>query len=109
MNPNEEDEIKFPIDFSECPMCGSPKKIADSLMQAEVAKGRAPENMKTAIVAYQTAIGDPAKALFAIPVVTILVDVCADCGILYCVHAELGNVPVAKQPFSNIGGNFLHG
>lgn len=78
----------FPIDFNECPNCGSTERLIGSIMKQQVKEGKARPGMLGATIIYQLPVFDPVRQPFSYPVVTAVVDVCAQCGTLYCVHAE---------------------
>ena len=87
--------IEFPKTFDKCPNCGSEVRIAETVTNQEIAKGKVKPGKKTPFVMARTAIFDKdvvdifgwrkkAVVLFG------FFDVCADCGTFYCIHADEG-------------------
>ena len=99
-------ELKFPLDFAKCPNCGSTQRLADSVMKAEVARGR-PLGKSIAVAAvFQAAIGTPTLIGQQIPMLSVFADFCVNCGALYCVHAEVQMATATRQqPGVQFGGN----
>lgn len=92
-------EIKFPIDFTNCPNCGSERRIAESVTNEEIAKGSLKLGQKTPFIVSRAVIFDPTVKLFGKKALVLLgiFDVCADCGTVYCIHAEKGTGTVEPQ------------
>lgn len=105
----EQDEIQFPVSFNSCPNCGSTRRLVGDLLAKEAEKGRVPPGTKGCVLQQQTLIGDPATAMFGIPVVRTFFDVCADCGTVYCIEAHLGKAVQSATPNIPGGGHGLLG
>ena len=82
--------LNFPLDFPQCPNCGSKRRVADEVMKELKAAGRAKQEDSSAIVIWQTIVANPHFALFSVPVIISLIDICADCGTVRCFHVEKG-------------------
>ena len=82
------EELHFPIDFDKCPVCGSTRRVAEEIMKEEIEKGKIGEGIKAAVTIFQAIITDPRKLQLSVPVLITAIDVCADCGTVYCIHAE---------------------
>lgn len=93
------EELKFPLNYTKCPVCGSTKRVAETLVKQEQEKGKIRPGVNTFLFMQQTLVMDPSKILVSVPVLLTFYDVCLDCGTVYCVHAELGQgTPQMKQP-----------
>jgi len=84
-------ELEFPLVFDQCPNCGSERRIVEILLEKEREQGRINKDAKATVMIQNTAIVDPTRAGMAltIPVLLTFYDICADCGTLYCVLAQL--------------------
>lgn len=95
--------MEYPKKFPACPVCGSINKIVEQEVLSELAKGNVKSVEKIGVISFNTTIFDPsAVKIFApveFPVITTRFDVCADCGILYCVEVErtMGKATPEKQ------------
>lgn len=93
--------LKFPLVFSKCPACGSERRVAEMVGDEEVEKKKVSPQIQMAMISNNVAIADPARAMLSAPVLTVLYDVCADCGTLYAKYVgrkdmslqDLGNGP----------------
>ena len=92
------EELKFPVDFTSCPNCGSTRRIAEEVMNREKEKGKIGQEAKTFAFMQQSLIADPRKPFIAAPILLTMYDICADCGTVYCVHAELGTATPKMKP-----------
>lgn len=102
------EELQFPLNFDHCPNCGSTKRLAETVAKQEKEKGKISEDTHVVMVSYQTLVADPRKMILTVPIISTFVDICADCGTLYCVHAELGmaspSMPYPKSGVPPFGG-----
>jgi len=92
------EEVKFPIDFDSCPNCGSTRKLAEEVMRKEKDKGKVGEEAKPFAFFGQSLMADPRRPFISAPILLTFYDVCADCGTVYCVHAELGTATPQMKP-----------
>ncbi len=98
------EELKFPLKFTKCPICGSTRRLAEELVKQEKEKGKIGLDANAFLFQQQTLIMDPRKVILSFPVCITFYDACLDCGTTYCVHAELmQGAPQMKQP--PLGGN----
>ena len=96
-------EPVFPKVFSQCPNCGSEHKIGQMIANGLIEEGRATPKMKGWLFGHNSVI-QPDKPHFSAPVVKWLIDICFDCGTLYCVQVDVGTaMPEQKQ-----GGPDMH-
>lgn len=96
--PDEQKELKFPLDFNECPLCGSIRKVAETILNQEKEAKRIGANARAAIHVAKSMIADPRMIGLKAPVIISFLDICADCGAVYCVHAELGTATTTTLP-----------
>lgn len=97
-------ELKFPLDFTKCPVCGSTERLAETLVKQEQENSKIGKDAKPFLFQEQTLIMDPRKVVLSFPVALSFYDVCLNCGTVYCVHAELARgTPQMKQ--APPGGN----
>jgi len=93
-------------EFDKCPACGSTRRWADEVAKEQIEKGVMDAGLKYGIYQVGGPILDPRrtnKMLVGskVPVILALLDVCLDCGALYAVRLERGEVPlraVVAQP-----------
>ena len=92
------DEIKFPLNFNSCPNCGSTRRLADIVLNQEKEKGKVGKEAKASIQVFHAVIADPRMVTFEAPAIMAFMDICADCGTMYCVHAQLGKATRQVTP-----------
>jgi hypothetical protein len=84
--------MEYPKKFDICPNCGSMNRVIESEVKQEESKGNLRVGTKAACIIVNTPIFDPTKtdiiAPRKIPVITALIDICSDCGTLYCVEVN---------------------
>jgi len=84
--------MDYPKKFDVCPHCGSMNRIIEQESKQELAKGNIRIAEKVGVLTLQTTIFDPGKTgLIApkkFPVIVSRMDVCADCGAVYCVEVD---------------------
>lgn len=94
-------------EFDSCPHCGSTRRLAGEVAQEQVEKGQMDKGLKYGLHQLGGPILDPRKVNqmlvgTKVPTVSALLDVCLDCGTIYAVRLEKGEVPlkavVAKPP-----------
>jgi len=96
-------ELRFPIEFTECPTCGSKRRIAEMVTKEEIEKGNLKPGQRTPIIASRCLIFDPTSLQILVPkkevlMLSVFLDACADCGTLYCIHIEKGVGVIGTQP-----------
>jgi len=81
------DKLKFPMDFTKCPACGSEKKIIETALNEELIK---PTSQKTALHVFAVALIDQLSVLtrVTVPILMILTDACAECGTIYVTRID---------------------
>jgi predicted ATP-dependent serine protease len=86
--------MEYPKKFDVCPNCGSMNRVIEQEAMAEAVKGNTKTMEKVGVISFQTTIFDPKTASIIapkeFPVIITRFDVCADCGILYCVELDKG-------------------
>jgi len=100
------DKQQIIAEFDKCPNCGSTKRLAGSVAEEQKEKGLMGEGLKFGLYQMAGPILDPRKVNqmlvgTMIPTISALVDACLDCGIIYAVRLERGEVPltaVVAQP-----------
>lgn len=104
MSENEAEkkpELKFPLKFDVCPNCGSPERIAGTILEEERDKGRViTKGLLGSVAVLTTAIFDPMFPALQAPVTRAYIDICSKCGTLYCYYAEKQTM----RPETNIPG-----
>jgi len=93
--------LTFPIEFDKCPNCGSEKKVAQSIIDSLIEDGMAGEGLKGFAIMNTTVQGDQKRPQLVPTVLECLLDVCTECGTVYCVRAMSGKAkmgPPPKQP-----------
>jgi hypothetical protein len=93
-------------EFDKCPVCGSTRRWADEVAKEQIEKGVMDKGLKYGIYQMGGPILDPRKVNqmlvgTKVPTVSALLDVCMDCGTIYAVRLERGEVPlrmVVAQP-----------
>jgi uncharacterized Zn finger protein len=84
-----EQELQFPIEFTNCPCCGSTERLAEIIANQEKEKGKISKTAHGAVIVQKSVIADPNRLALSAPVLVTFLDICANCGTVYCVHAEL--------------------
>ena len=105
------DEEKIIAEFDRCPVCGGSRRFAESVANEQREKGLIGEGLKYGIYEMGGPILDPSKVSqmlvgTMVPTVTALIDVCLDCGAIYAVRLERGEIPLgvvaAKPPLGPV-------
>ncbi len=92
------DEIRFPLNFTQCPNCGSERRVAGEVLETEKEKGKAKAEIISFLFQHQSVIAASPHFLSA-PMVTTFYDACTDCGTVYCIRAQVQTViPGGKIP-----------
>ncbi len=104
MNPKFEKErtltlMPIPMAWGQCLACGSPDTVAKIVKANEVAKGKMRAEIKAAFWQLSLVVVDDQRIgqILSAPALTALFDICADCGILYCVHVDCKDVPLSVK------------
>ena len=115
-----ESELKFPLTWDKCPVCGSTERVADKIREEKIAAGKWRPELAACIQQWIVPFIDPVKTpmfpgITKVTVLSVLVDICANpkCGAIYCKKIEMqetipqggpGHQPTMK-PFGFPGGN----
>lgn len=82
-----EKEIKFPMEFNKCPICGCPDTVCQIATEELKEKGKI---LRGAFVSLEKVIV-PLEQPHLVATVSLLVchyDVCAECGTRYCTRVD---------------------
>ena len=79
---------KVEKDFNQCPNCGSLNTIYEGEAKRMVSEGQAPEDFHYSMAKYQAPVAnqqmiDQLPLMVRLPIITTILDVCADCGTVY--------------------------
>ena len=85
------------LEFNKCPVCGSESRVAGTIIQEEISKGKVGNNVIGATTIMQTALVDPTKSMLTAPILTALIDICTNCGALYCFRVDVRQEPIQFQ------------
>lgn len=83
------EEIKYPLNFDKCPVCGSERRVANEVMRGEKEKNKISPGAKAFLFNHKTVIADQRVVQLSVPAVLSFYDVCVDCGTLFCVHVDV--------------------
>jgi len=102
-----EEKVNFPLDFTKCPVCGGERRTALEALKSEQAQGRCKGAQNAFLFQHQSLIANPNMQFLSALVVITYYDACADCGSVYCVHAEtkLAVQGVGQKPPKQPAGN----
>lgn len=106
----ENEKLQFPITWDGCPNCGSSKRVVGSVKDELIAQDKWSPELEGGIQQLITTVADPKKVqrMLTIPILLSLLDICAECGTVYCVRTERKDVsPTMKKgqgPFGPFGG-----
>lgn len=84
-----EEELKFPLEFNECPNCRGTRKVFNTVMEQEKAKGKIGEDAKGGTRTQMVIVADMRKTFLSAPALMITWDICADCGMEHCIRVDL--------------------
>jgi hypothetical protein len=101
---NVDEKSRFPMTFDKCPSCGSTKRVAGMIGDEEKAKGRIRKEGLAVAFIQQVVINDPTITVLSAPALMTYYDICADCGDVYCVMAQIGKAqskPMNMPPLGN--------
>ncbi len=88
-------QFQLPADYPKCPVCGHDRRIANTIAQREKAKGRMPADMNIAAASFTCPMANPKTPPVygqKYPVVRMMLDACCQCGTVWVVHAEEGEM-----------------
>ena len=91
------EEPVFPKVFTQCPNCGSERRVAGMIAADLVEQGKASPKFGAWIFA-QGSVILPDKPAFSAPQVKWAVDICYDCGTMYCIQVDVGTVMKQAGP-----------
>ena len=97
----EKQEHRPTLEITNCPSCGSNKRLANEVLKGEILKGKLPELTQTFIFTHESIIAKPTGWLSA-PMIITYFDVCMDCGTVYCIHADVITAVAGSKPKHNI-------
>ena len=109
--------LKFPIMHDKCPHCGSTQRVAETVANEEVAKGKLSKDIRIVAMRAITPVADIKiimMGLSIVPVLTFEFDQCAnpECGAFYPVATNRQDMPasevqkmmgIAPQPPQTLG------
>ena len=99
----EQKQIVYPLNFTECPNCGSARTIAKDVLEQEKAKGKIGEHSTAFLFRHQSIITEPLRNALTAPSILSYFDACADCGTVICAHTEVKNTMLTTK-FPGRGG-----
>jgi len=85
-----DEKSRFPMTFDKCPSCGSTARVAGMIGEEEKAKGKIRKAGIAVAFIQQVVISDPSIFVLSAPALITYYDICAECGAVYCVLAQLG-------------------
>jgi hypothetical protein len=93
-------------EFDKCPACGSTRRFAESVAAEQKEKGLMGQDLPVGVWEFAGPLFDPRminKMLVGskVPTIRVTIDACLDCGTIYAVRVERGEVPlraVVAQP-----------
>lgn len=90
---------KLVAEFDHCPYCGSTRRFAEEVAKEQAEKGAMGEGLKYGLYQIGGPILDPRKVNqmlmeTLVPETFALLDACMDCGCIYAVRLERGNIPL---------------
>ena len=92
----------FPKVFTQCPNCGSERRISQMVADGLIEEGRATEKLKAWMFG-QNSVITPDKPHFTAPIIQWLLDICYDCGTVYCIQVTVGTaMPEQKSGGPNV-------
>lgn len=98
----KEEEVKFPLGFNKCPVCGSTRGVVNSVVEREKAKGKVGKEKRLGL-ALVALVWDMSKVVLEYPIIMVAAEMCADCGALYGGQAlEMKGTP--PGPGQNVPG-----
>ncbi len=91
------EEIKYPIKFKWCPVCGHDSTVINDAVEEEKKKGHIPMEGRIPALKTEAHIRDNSRQIASkvkFPVIVAYYDICSTCGLLYCkeVHKMEGIV-----------------
>jgi len=87
--PEPKSLLEFPLDFPTCGVCGSTRTVAATVGEEERQKGKMGKDTMVFMHQFNSIILDPTRVALSVPVLSSILDICAGCGTVRCVHAEL--------------------
>ena len=102
--------MNYPIKFEKCPVCGSDKRIVNEETKIEIEKGNLPDGAKIPALISQSKLVDMSTQMLLVrksfPVLMGFIDICADCGTLYCVEVQKATGVIDPQVRSQPPGMY---
>ena len=91
-------QVEFPLNFSQCPNCGSTRRVTDEVLQAEQSEGKLQEVKSTHLFQQVGVVAPPSGRFLTAKAIVWMMDACADCGTIYIIHAEVQTVMQGTTP-----------
>jgi hypothetical protein len=93
--------MEYPAKFKVCPNCGSESRIIEVETNEEISKGNLKVGTKIPVMISITPIFTSANtsivAKRTVPMLRGFFDICSECGCLYCVEIQKGEMIVDPQ------------
>jgi len=93
----KEDEMKFPIEFKKCPICGCTETVTRLACEEEKEKGVIPKEAFVSMEKTQVPLMGNMPPKLTVRVLIACWDVCVDCGHKYCTRVEIQTTQVQIQ------------
>lgn len=91
-------EVKYPLEFKACPACGSERRVVEMIRDQEVEKKKVSPQIKMAAQAVTVPVYDPTRPMLSAPVITAVLDICADCGCYYARFVDVQDQVLQMKP-----------
>lgn len=88
--------LTFPLKWDKCPVCGSTRRVVETVKDEAAAKGKVGQDLKTALIQVQLPVIDPRKvsSQLTATILTAFIDICQDCGAAYCIEMNRSEQPI---------------
>ena len=102
---------EWPKEWDHCPNCGSQDRVVQGVVDEEKASGHLPPEAWLAIPLDGIVVADKMRNSGQVPVIMPFVDICKQCGTIYCVYVDKKTGETHKQlpapgfPFKGIFNN----
>ena len=109
----------LPVIFDTCPNCNSENRLALSLVDSLKAGGSLPKTFPFTGLALQVPLMDQTRPpilvgpTMTLKVMTVMLEICGDCGTVYCTKFDIVDTPAQMQTMKpqnrNTGFPFMKG